>query len=54
MVLQIKTEGRDKFPMNIPQIYVNFMKDERFPGTVVNLGGLTFTNAPFMHTTLPI
>lgn len=31
MVLQIKTEGRDKFPINIPQIYVNFMKDERFP-----------------------
>ena len=27
MVLQIKTEGRDKFPINIPQIYVNFMKD---------------------------
>ena len=25
-----------------------------FMGTVVNLGGLTFTNAPFMHTTLPI
>jgi len=31
MALQIKTEGRDKFPINIPQIYVNFMKDERFP-----------------------
>ena len=26
----------------------------RYNGTVVNLGGLTFTNAPFMHTTLPI